>query len=367
MSRALIVALVVAVVGCASDDGARDRAPAGSVEPTPSTTTTIDAPSGTDDGASPAVDPGPAVPSRGCDAGATTAVSLDKRTIPVAELSRWYLITIPEPADPVAPLPLVLDFHGLTEGADAHAQMSGMGAYAESHGFVAVIPQGTGDLARWAAGPGGSASDPNIDVDFVTALLDQVEDTVCIDTSRVYATGLSNGAMLTSMLACRLAGRFAAVAPIAGATVFDACDPVAPVPMMTIHGTADPILLFNGGVGDLVKLISGGAGGTATTAPTTTTLIDLNGPGYPANVAAWAERNGCEPTSTDEPVSATVTLRTYDCPAGADVEMYIVSGGGHAWPGSELSKAIENIIGPTTFDIDATDLLWRFFQRFRRG
>jgi polyhydroxybutyrate depolymerase len=62
-----------------------------------------------------------------------------------------------------------------------------------------------------------------------------------------------------------------------------------------------------------------------------------------------------------------VTHRVYDCPDGADVEMYIVAGGGHAWPGSEFSKGVEQIIGPTTFDIDATDLIWEFFQRFRRA
>ena len=55
-------------------------------------------------------------------------------------------------------------------------------------------------------------------------------------------------------------------------------------------------------------------------------------------------------------------LRTFDCPDGADVEFYIIEGGGHSWPGSEFSKSIESIVGPTTFDIDATDLIWTFFQ-----
>ena len=309
---------------------------------------------------------GAAVASRGCDLAPSGPVHLERRELPVAELTRWYLITVPTAASSSTPLPLVLDFHGLTEGAEVHAKMTGMGDYAEAHGFVAVLPQGTGDLARWAAGPGGDASSPNADIDFVAALLDQIEATQCIDRSRVYATGLSNGAMLTSMLACRLANRFAAVAPVAGATDFTSCTPSAVVPMLTIHGTADPILLFNGGVGDLVKVLSGGK--AASTAPATTTIpTDVNGPGYPANVAAWAKRNGCEPTPTDTEVTEAVTLRTYDCPRGADVEMYIVAGGGHAWPGSEFSRSIESIVGLTTFDIDATDVVWKFFQRFRRA
>jgi len=307
---------------------------------------------------------GPAVPSNGCD-GAVAPVSSERRTLPVAELTRWYLVTIPGgPAG--APMPLVLDFHGLTEGAELHARISGIGEYAEAHGFVAVVPQGQGDLPRWAAGPGGSAAGDNADLDFVATLLDAVERAACIDLSRVYVMGLSNGSMFASMLACRLADRFAAMAPIAGVTDYDDCAPSAPVPMLTIHGTADPILLFNGGVGDLVKLVSGGA--PAPDAPTTTLPpADLDGPGYPANVAAWAARNGCAADPADEAVSDAVTRRTYDCPAGADVVMYVVDGGGHAWPGSEVSRSAEPIVGPTTFDIDATDLIWQFFQRFRRS
>ena len=192
-------------------------------------------------------------------------------------------------------------------------------------------------------------------------MLDQIETAVCVDTSRVYATGLSHGAMMSSMVACLMADRFAAVAPVAGAIAYTDCHPKAVVPMMTIHGTADPILLFNGGVGDLSIL-----GGPKPSSTTTLPPPDLNGPGYPANVKAWAERNGCGATATDTPVSKEVTLRTYPCPAGADVQMYIVTGGGHAWPGSNFSKAIAKVVGYTTFDIDATAVIWKFFHRFQR-
>nr|AIA92428.1 CAZy families CE1 protein [uncultured Frankia sp.] len=67
----------------------------------------------------------------------------------------------------------------------------------------------------------------------------------------------------------------------------------------------------------------------------------------------------------DEKVSDEVIHRVYDCPAASPVEFYIVVGGGHSWPGSSFSRAIGNIVGPTTFDIDATKLIWAFFQRFR--
>ena len=320
-----------------------------------------------------------ATPSAGCDLAPPAAVQLERRTVQVADLERWYLVTVPpaspptaaRPAEPAAtPLPLVLDFHGFTEGAVSHAQMTGFSPVAESEGFIAVFPQGLGDLARWSAGPGGDATGDNPDLAFTEALLDQLEASLCVDTSRVYAAGLSNGAMMTSMLACRLADRLAAVAPIAGIAAYGACEPDRAVPMLTIHGTADPILLFNGGVGDLVKLISGGPSGQggqpATEAPETTTIpVDIDGAGYPANTRAWAERNGCAPNPTDTAVSPEVTLRTYDGPVDADVQMYIVTGGGHAWPGSEFSRNVAAIVGHTTFDIDATQLIWEFFTRFR--
>lgn len=304
------------------------------------------------------------VPSQGCAPGAApaTEVTDERRTLTVAGVERWYLITMPAPATPPEPMPLVLDFHGLMEGAQIHSVMTGFGALALEEGFVVAMPQGLGEVAKWSAGPGGDASAPNADVDYVAALLDEIEGHACIDTSRVYATGLSNGAMMSSLLACRMADRFAAVAPVAGLHVYENCDPAAPMPVLSIHGTADPILFFNGGIGQLDGLISG-----QPSAPTTTTVADLDGPGYPRHVADWAERNGCDARPADEPFAEGVTRRTYDCPDGADVEFYVVDGGGHSWPSSEFSRGIERIVGPTTFEIDGTAMAWEFFQRFRRA
>lgn len=307
---------------------------------------------------------GDPVPSSGCALGASAAVSLERRTVAVAELERWYLVTVPA-SRPGVPLPLVVDFHGLSEGAELHSRLTRFGELAEREGFVAVFPHGTGAVVGWAAAPGGSAGLPNPDVDFARTLLDRLEDDLCIDRSRVYLTGVSNGAMLTSMLSCRFAERIAAVAPVSGVAAYDGCEPTVAVPMLTIHGTADPILLFNGGVGDLVKLASGGA--PPDSSPTTVVQpADLRGPGYPANVAAWAERNGCEPEPVDEDVTVEVIHRSYDCPTGAEVEMYIVRDGGHAWPGSDLSRGMEAVMGHTTFDIDATELVWEFLSAYRR-
>jgi polyhydroxybutyrate depolymerase len=84
-------------------------------------------------------------------------------------------------------------------------------------------------------------------------------------------------------------------------------------------------------------------------------------------VAAWAERNGCEPEPTDTDETPEITRRVYDCPDGADVEFVIVVGGGHSWPGSEFSRSIEQVVGYTTFDVDATRDSWEWMSQFRNS
>ena len=81
---------------------------------------------------------------------------------------------------------------------------------------------------------------------------------------------------------------------------------------------------------------------------------------------AWAARSGCDvKSSKDTQVSKEIVRRTYSCPPGVDVIFDIVLGGGHSWPGSQFSKSIASVVGPTTFDVDATKDIWRFFQRYQ--
>ena len=273
---------------------------------------------------------------------------------------RSYLLTIPPAHDGRRPLPLVLDFHGLAEGAQIHTKMSNFGALANQEGFVVAFPNGMGQPQRWDL---SIPPKPNPDLQFVDQLLDTLGHQLCIDTSRVYASGLSFGAFMSSFLACTRTNKFAAVAPVAGVTIFKECTPRRPMPVIAFHGTGDPILRFNGGIGPIPGITAPlpGPGATTTTLPP----ADLNGPGYPANVATWAQRNGCDATPTDTKVSSEVLHRVYHCPVGQDVEFYIIIGGGHAWPGSQFSRQVANIIGYTTMQIDATKTIWDFFKRFQ--
>jgi polyhydroxybutyrate depolymerase len=294
---------------------------------------------------------GPA-PTPGCATSAAGPAWEEERFIDVGGTPRSFLITVPGSHDGSRPLPVVFSFHGLYEGARVHTQMSEWSGIAEREGFVVVFPHGRFDPVRWDADP---VSDPNEDIRFVEAILERLGDELCLDQRRVYASGLSYGAFMTSLVACKLSARFAAVAPVAGVRLAEPCDGQRPVPLVTFHGTDDAIVLFNGGFGAIP------VGGETPTAPPP---ADLDGPGTPAYVAGWAERNGCDPDPTDTQTSAEILHRVYDCPDGADVEFFIVLGGGHTWPGSEFSRAIESIVGHTTFDIHASEEAWRFFTRF---
>ncbi len=323
---------------------------------------------------------GAPVPSAGCAKPQSGPVTNQRRYVEVDGTSRWYLVNTPAPTTPSptgakespaaagvpVPRPLVVDIHGLSEGAVIHSTTTMLGTLGQKDGFVAVFPQGTGTPVQWDT---SATMNPNADLTFFTAMLNQVEAELCIDTSRVYASGLSDGSFMVSLLACTMSNRFAGVAAVSGLVMPKPCRPTRRVPVIAFNGTADPILFFNGGVGTATLNRALGNGGPSPPSSSTTTTapvrVNLNGPGFPATVKAWAIRDGCDPHATDTKPSSQIILRTYRCPAGTDVEFYIIIGGGHAWPGSRFSQEISSITGYTTFQINATDVIWAFFQRFR--
>jgi polyhydroxybutyrate depolymerase len=359
----LMAAVVLVVAACSGDD---DGADAGGAAEGGSSSAAADGAQGGGDGEAAAAQDAAAVPSGGCDGAATDQADLAEQTMRLDGAERRWLLSAPAWDTGDEPLPLVIDFHGLAEGADIHAQMTQLGPLGVDEGFVMVAPNATGSPVLWDVDP---VVANNADLGFVEALLDRVEAERCIDTSRVYAAGLSNGAMMASTVACALSDRIAAFAAVSGIALPEGCDPSHPMPVLAFHGTADPILYFNGGLGSLITGgFGGGGGGGGSGAATTTTAAlppaDLEGDGYPDTVRRWAELEGCDDTFEDEDVSDSVIRRTYDCPDNAPVEFVIVEGGGHSWPSSEFSKSIEQIVGPTTFDIDASKEIWTFFQRF---
>ena len=274
----------------------------------------------------------------------------------VSGAHRNYLLTTPPPHS--RPEPLVVDFHGYGEGASTESLTSQFGALGQRDGFLVVFPNGTGSPVAWDT----STKPANPDLHFVSKLLDQLEATQCIDQSRIYATGLSQGAFMTSAVACAMSDRFAAVAPVAGVQFPAPCPTTRPVPILAFHGTADPILHFNGGIGRRVLA------NDLQVHPRPLPQLPrprLNGPGYPAHIKAWAAKDGCRTTPTDTHPSAHVIHRVFRCPPGVAVQFDIIVGGGHTWPGSAFSKQIVLFVGNTTTELNATSTIWSFFQQFR--
>jgi len=296
-----------------------------------------------------------AAPSAGCRAG--TPVAAGQVTLPISAGGRTgtYVQQVPTSYHPPTPMPVVFDFHGYAEPASLQVTLSGLGDYGEDQGFITITPAVTEPVPLWESTVGSP------DLAFFGGLLDTVEQNLCVDQHRIFVTGYSNGAFMSSAIACQYAGRVAAVAPVAGIQALGDCHPSRPVPVVAFHGTADPFVHFDGTPSKAAADLPAPNGKGGTLGQAGGTGVRKRGPSIPEQAARWARRNGCGTTPNHERVAADVTLERFKCPDHADVELYVVAGGGHAWPGSEGSKAIASVVGRTTFSISADAVMWRFF------
>jgi polyhydroxybutyrate depolymerase len=273
-----------------------------------------------------------------------------------AGLQGTYLRHVPEAHDGATPVPVVIDLHGYSSPLSAQELMSGLAAYGMTEGFVTILPQIARPVPRWDTALGSD------DIEFVAAVLDEVERSLCVDPQRVYVAGMSNGAFMTSAIACDLADRVAAVAPVAGLRDIEGCDPARPVPVIAFHGTDDQFVAYDGGLGPAVANLPSPDGTGTLGDMVGTAALPGGGAPVPEMASAWALRNGCQPAPVEEPVAADVALLRFTCPAGAEVELYRVDGGGHSWPGSVFSAAIPDVVGATSASVSATELIWAFFD-----
>jgi polyhydroxybutyrate depolymerase len=252
-------------------------------------------------------------------------------------LARTYLLHVPQGYQADRPAPLVLDFHGHTSNDTQQEAYSQFSTLADQQGFLVVYPQGTvgpDHLTGWAT---YGHNDPTVDdVLFTSDLLNAVQSQLCVDAHRIFATGISNGGGMTNLLACTMAGRIAAFAPVAGAfyPIPGGCQPGRPVPIMEFHGTSDPVVTYTG-----------------------RPFLDL--PPIPTWLQDWATRDGCTSGPTTFFQQADVTGEQWTgCQGDGAVIHYRIQGGGHTWPGAVDVP----VLGATTHTISATPLMWQFFQ-----
>jgi polyhydroxybutyrate depolymerase len=160
---------------------------------------------------------------------------------------RTYRVFAPTTLESGSRPPLVLVLGGVGNSAENMVSATEFDRAASMHDFVVAYPEGL-DLT-WNAGfccASGTSSGAD-DVDFLSRLIDELVVDYGIDPDRVYATGVSAGAMMAYRLACEQPGRIAGVGKVAGAMVLDECQPDRGVPVMEIHGTADPLVPYEGG------------------------------------------------------------------------------------------------------------------------
>ncbi len=343
---AAVACAAAVLVSACSSSGPGNAAPSSAVAASPP--------------ASPPASASPAVvaarPSAGCRT-MGAAARPGQVTLPFAAAgeSGSYVRHLPPSYNGHQPLPLVLDLHGYSEPASVHVLISALGRYGDTHRFITLTPQTAGPVPLWNTDLKGK------DVAFLGALLDKAEQALCVDEARIFVTGYSNGAFMTSAMACAFSSRIAAVAPVAGIQEISGCSFTRPVPVVAFHGTADPFLPYTGGLGKSALNLPA-PDGSGKKISQLGTAVKTSGPSIPQATTAWAKRNGCQVNPTDKAIASDVTLISYACPPDAAVQLYRVTGGGHAWPGSPVDRSLSKVVGRVTFSISANDVMWAFFQ-----
>lgn len=279
--------------------------------------------------------------------------------------NREYIIHVPGGA--TAALPLLLAFHGGGGEAEGFQKYAGLDAVSDREKFLVVYPYGTGVFPRrlltWNAGEccGPAMNNKVDDVGFTMAVIDDVIRRTRVDTKRIYATGHSNGAMMSYRLAAEHAERIAAIVPVSGAYNLEKFAPSQPVAVLDIHSVDDPRALYNGGMGPAFP----------------GTQVKSSHRAVMDGIHRWTRNNKCAGDSTITETRAgkpgtsnagqTATLLVWKgCPAGGEVAHWKLTGVGHGWPGDEGATKRERIIGPQTTLVLAAEEVWKFVSKVKR-
>lgn len=253
--------------------------------------------------------------------------------------------------------PAIVALHYGNGTPERMANLTRIGRLVAEHGITVILPAAI--AGRWDNDPDPRLDKRNRDdVRFIGDVIDQAISDFRLDATRIYMTGFSLGGFMTERFLCQEGQHRIAAAGWSSATLLDslggfkqyqtfddhACDSYSPLPVMTFHGTRDSRVNYNGRTG-------------YRSAPETA--------GY------FAQRNGCgTPKRTALPDTQNDRTTVYyddyaanSCSTALPVRFYTIVGGGHTWPGNEYQYGVT---GVTTAEIDATLLLWNFFQGFHR-
>jgi len=269
--------------------------------------------------------------------------------------ARSFIVYLPTGYNNAGKMPLIFAIHGGSGTPEGMINIANFKPISDREKVVLIYPAGIQN--NWNDGRPTTPNQLGInDVSFFNQMCDYAIANLSVDGTKIYATGISNGGFMSSRLGCELSNRIAAIAvdaaTIEATTIASSCNPGRPVPAIYIHGTTDPLVPFTGGT------VSPGAGGTAIS--------------HFQAIDKWITINGCNttPTITDLPDIAndgtTIKQRVYsNSTNGSEVVSYVITNGGHTWP-QGYQYLNELIIGKTSQDMNACEVIWSFFKRFRR-
>lgn len=269
--------------------------------------------------------------------------------------ARSFIVYLPTGYNNAGKMPLIFAIHGGSGTPEGMINIANFKPISDREKAVLIYPAGIQN--NWNDGRPTTPNQLGInDVSFFNQMCDYAIANLSVDGTKIYATGISNGGFMSSRLGCELSNRIAAIAvdaaTIEATTIASSCNPGRPVPAIYIHGTLDPLVPFSGGT------LSAGAGGTAIS--------------HFQAIDKWITINGCNttPTITDLPDIAndgtTIKQRVYsNSTNGSEVVSYVITNGGHTWP-QGYQYLNELIIGKTSQDMNACEVIWSFFKRFRR-
>ncbi|MFH1210847.1 MAG: PHB depolymerase family esterase [archaeon] len=272
--------------------------------------------------------------------------------------TRYYKVHIPTGYNESTKTPVVIYVHG--GGGDVRAAyMDGLDKMSDRQGFILAVPEATGEVkyghlrGSWNGGKwaGGECCGNADDVGFISKMIGEIEGKFNVDEKRVYATGISNGGLMTNRLGCELADKIAAIATVAPAALMSDCAPLRPVSVMDIHGTADPANPPDGSEPRSIFKEGASPFGMSYKRMTPYQVVD-----------AWKEINRC----TDKKIlgyengDAKCTVFN-ECSDGVEVELCMVDGMGHTYPsGSQYLSS--SLVGSVSYDI-SFDQIWEFFEK----
>lgn len=256
--------------------------------------------------------------------------------------SREYLLHVPPGYDGTTRTPVVMMFHGLGGDPETVVEATGMDERADADDTILVVPLGRGKQPQWTFRT--PATDPDSDLAFVKDLVRQIRTEGCVDPSRIFAAGFSNGSALSLALACDGSTKFAAYAAVAGPYYEAECDDAPPASIIYFHGTADTTVPFGG-----AKTVIG-------------RLPPVND-----TMSKWATRGRCPSSGATTTADDEVHHFAWrGCKGGTEVDIYAVVGGVHGWPGGgPMSPGRTSRTKDSP--VDATALLWEFFKEHPAG